>query len=343
MKIDKIAYSLLIFLAIGYILVIGKPILLPFVVALIIWFLIKAVRDFVSGFRIGRIKLPYWFQTALVFIIIFGSLSLVGHFLLTNITKMKMTLPAYKPNINVLLNSIYDQFDIDLILVYKDYGIADELTARLKNLLVAFQSIMGQAVFVFFYVVFLLVEEKAFVRKLRMAFSTTEDYNRFSETLDELNNSINHYILIKAFVGLLIAGFSFIALLLIGIDFPFFWAFVIFLLNFIPTIGPLITVVFLSLAVILQTGEIRPLLWVVFSIGAIQTLIANIIEPKLMGSNLNISILVILLALVLWGSIWGVIGMLLCVPITVIMIKVFSLFRGTRVAAIMLSENGEID
>lgn len=144
-------------------------------------------------------------------------------------------------------------------------------------------------------------------------------------------------------VSLITGTLSFIALTILGIDFAFFWAFIIFLLNYIPTIGSLIATLFPAMAAILQMGELTPFLWVLLSVGSIQVIMGNVVEPKLMGSNLNISVLVVVLALIFWGSIWGIIGMILCIPITVIMIKVFSLFDKTRSIAILLSGNGEID
>ena len=81
----------------------------------------------------------------------------------------------------------------------------------------------------------------------------------------------------------------------------------------------------------------------ILSLGQTGFLIGNIIEPRLMGRSLNLSALVVLFSLALWGSIWGVVGMFLCVPITVILMIIFSNFEKTRPIAILLSSNGKID
>ena len=138
-------------------------------------------------------------------------------------------------------------------------------------------------------------------------------------------------------------GLSYIALLIIGIDSPVFWAFLIFLLNFIPTIGSLIATMFPAVFCLLHYGEFGPGILVLIFVGAIQILVGNILEPKLMGSSMNISSLVTIIALSFWGAIWGVTGMILSVPITVIMIIIFSQFPSTRPIAVALSEKGEID
>ena len=145
---------------------------------------------------------------------------------------------------------------------------------------------------------------------------------------------------LKTFVSLLTGLLSYFALLSIGVEAPVFWAFLIFLLNYIPTIGSLIATSFPALFALLQFGELGPFLWVLGVVGAIQVIIGNIVEPKVMGNSLNISSLVVLLALAIWGSLWGIIGMILSVPITVIMVIIFAEFKATRPIAVLLSEKG---
>lgn len=343
MKAANIAYSLIIAIGIGFILVIGKTILLPLVLALIIWFLIKALRDFVAGLSIGKKQLPAWIRTTLVFILIFGILGFVGKLLSSNIVKMIEVLPGYEHNITKLADSVNQQFNIDISAILKDYAGGVEITDLLRSILNSLSDLLGNAFLVIIYVVFLLIEEKSFPKKIGAIFTLPENHLKVSDLLNKLNKSINNYILIKTMVSLITGTLSFIALTILGIDFAFFWAFIIFLLNYIPTIGSLIATLFPAMAAILQMGELTPFLWVLLSVGSIQVIMGNVVEPKLMGSNLNISVLVVVLALIFWGSIWGIIGMILCIPITVIMIKVFSLFDKTRSIAILLSGNGEID
>ena len=76
---------------------------------------------------------------------------------------------------------------------------------------------------------------------------------------------------------------------------------------------------------------------------AAQFAVGSLLEPRVMGRSLNLSPVVILLALALWGSVWGIVGAILCVPLTVIMMIVFSRFESTRPAAILLSLDGRLD
>jgi predicted PurR-regulated permease PerM len=135
---------------------------------------------------------------------------------------------------------------------------------------------------------------------------------------------------------------SYFALIFIGIDVPLFWAFLIFLLNFIPTIGSLIGTLFPALFCLLQFGEITQGISVLAVVGAIQLVIGNIVEPKIMGNSLNLSSFVAIISLSLWGALWGVTGMILSIPITVIIVIILSQFQSTKSIAILLSEKGDL-
>ncbi|MEC7274539.1 MAG: AI-2E family transporter, partial [Verrucomicrobiota bacterium] len=93
---------------------------------------------------------------------------------------------------------------------------------------------------------------------------------------------------------------------------------------------------------LVQFDTIGPFIITFLVLTGVQFCIGSLIEPKLMGNKLNLSPIVILLSLGLWGSIWGIPGMFLCVPITVIMMIICSYFPATRSVAILLSGNGEL-
>ena len=131
-------------------------------------------------------------------------------------------------------------------------------------------------------------------------------------------------------------------MVIIGIDAPVFWSILIFIMNFIPTIGSLIATLFPAFFALLQFGEFAPFFYVLGGVEVVQIIVGNIIEPQLMGDSLNKSSLIVMLGLAAWGSIWGIMGMVLSVPITVMMIIVFSEIPSTRYIAIILSEKGDL-
>jgi len=131
---------------------------------------------------------------------------------------------------------------------------------------------------------------------------------------------------------------SYLVMWLFDLDFALFWAMLIFLLNFIPNIGSFIAVCFPLILSLVQYESYYPFFFLLIVLSSIQILMGNIIEPRFMGNRLNLSPLVIIMALGFWGTLWGIIGMLLCVPIMVIVNIILSKFPSTRPIAILLSE-----
>jgi predicted PurR-regulated permease PerM len=131
-------------------------------------------------------------------------------------------------------------------------------------------------------------------------------------------------------------------LLIADVDFAGVWGLLIFLLNFIPTVGSIIATIFPALIALAQSDGYTLFLLVLFGIGALQVCIGNILEPRLMGSSFNLSPIIILLNLALWGYIWGIIGMFLCVPFLIIVTIILSHFPQTRPIAVILSSDGRL-
>ena len=342
MKASNIAYSIIIAVAVVVILVFGRSILQPLVLAVLIWFILKAVRNFVGKLRIRQRSLPVWLTNVISFVLIFGVLTLVGRLLSSNVVRLNEQLPTYRDNVNGITLQLNQLFNVNIVDWLQESIKDFDFTGILQNTLNAVYELFADAFLVLLYVSFLIIEEAALPHKLRAMFPEQDRFHRVNELLKKLNHSINNYIWLKTVISLITGIFSYVALLLIGVDSAFFWAFLIFLLNFIPTIGSLIATIFPATMALLQTGSFTPFLLVIVFVGVIQLVVGNVLEPKMMGDSLNISSLVVLLALAFWGSLWGIVGMILSVPVTVVLIILFAQFPKTRNIAIMLSEKGKV-
>jgi AI-2 transport protein TqsA len=157
-----------------------------------------------------------------------------------------------------------------------------------------------------------------------------------------VNKDVRKYIVIKSGASLATAALSYLVLFVAGVDFAALWGMLIFLLNFIPTVGSIVAVIPPTLLALVQFEGLSTFIIVLSSLIAIQVLIGNILEPRFAGRSLNLSPLVILLSLVFWGKILGIVGMFLCVPITVILNIILANFESTKSIAILLSANGKI-
>jgi len=169
-----------------------------------------------------------------------------------------------------------------------------------------------------------------------------EMYDRIVKLLFHIHRRISDYLILKTIVSAITGVLSYFILIFIGVDFPMFWAFLIFILNFIPNIGSLIATLFPAFIALVQFGSLGQFLLVLLGVGAVQV-VGNFVEPKIMGTSLNLSPLVVILSLTFWGYICGIVGMMLAVPIMVIVVIVLAQFPSTRTAAIWLSEKGDIE
>ncbi len=342
MKASRITNSLLIAFAVVLIFIYGKNLIQPFVVALIFWFLIKEIRDVLNKVKFIDEKIPNTILNILGFAAIFAIIGGVAKILALNIQQLSAELPVYQNNITKVTQAINTNFNIDVISSVKEFLGEYEYTNILSGLFKSLTDLFGDAFLIIIYTLFLLLEEPFFSKKIKAIYVKKEDLNEVNDVLVQIDKSIGRYLSLKTLISLLTGVLSYIALIFIGIDAPLFWAFLIFLMNYIPTVGSLIATVFPSMFTMLQFGELMPGVWVLIIVGAIQLVVGNFIDPKLTGSSLNVSPLVVLIGLAFWGAIWGIIGMILSVPITVMMIVIFSEFPSTRGIAILLSKDGSI-
>lgn len=343
MNVQNIAAGLIIFVITIIALIYGQSLLQPFVLGLLFWFILRGIKKNLEGIPFIQKRFPSWLKTGLAAFIVLGVLVVISRVLTTNINSLALSYEKYQPNVDSILQQINELFNINVV-EYAQAHLGDlNFGTILSSIFNSLSDLIGNSFMIVLYAAFILLEESNFESKLRAVFSDNANYANFSSILRKIEASISSYFGLKMVVSLITGVLSYMALLMIGVDSPAFWAFLIFILNFIPTIGSLIGTVFPAIFSLLQFGELWPCLLVLLIVGVIQLIVGNILEPRLMGSSMNISPLVTILSLSFWGAVWGIIGMILSVPIAVILIIICSQFARTRPLAIMLSEKGEID
>ncbi len=331
--------------AIGIVLTLsyGQSLIIPILFALILWFFVKKIRQIIDRVPFIKKFFPSWLKNMIPTLIILVVISLVSEILLVNIRNLVDNYPKYVANIEVIIKNINDLFNINIIDNFKTQAEGFNLTKLVSNILQSLTDLLSNTFLIIIYTLFIFLEESNFSNKLKNVYTDKARYNNLNHILLNIEKSIANYIGVKTMTSLSTGVLSYIVLLIIGIDSPLFWAFLIFIFNFIPTIGSIIATAFPAVFCLLQFGDIMPSIMVILFVGAIQLIIGNILEPRVMGSSLNISPLVAIIALLVWGSIWGITGMLLSIPITVIIVITLSHFDKTKPIAIMLSEKGTIE
>lgn len=339
----KKATTLLVFLiAFTHILISTQNYLLPLILAILVWDVIKEIRTFLRKSPFIRNKTPMWLQNVSVFILIFIVLGALSELIILGVYEIQEALPKYEANVEKINQELQAQYDINVLNTVETYAGEFDFSRIIEPIINSLAGIIGNGFLIIIYCIFILVEESMFQKKFRLLFERKQNFEKIDKILSKIDDTFSQYFNLKALVSLLTAGLSLIVLVVMDIDAPILWATLIFILNFIPNIGSLVATILPASIAALQYADVWMGLYALIGIWIIQWVVANVIEPKIMGNSLNISPLVVILSLIVWGGIWGIVGMFLSVPLTVMIIVIFAQFEFTRGIAIMLSENGEV-
>ncbi|MEM9324295.1 MAG: AI-2E family transporter [Bacteroidota bacterium] len=338
----KLAYAVIGVGGVLALLITADNILIPFVYGVVLWFLSRYFKNMLNKVPFIQQKVPNWLVNALVFGLLLVALTFVSGLITANISALLENSEAYKANLDAVLASVNDLFQVDIYQQIVDTVESFDYAAILGSLADGLSGALGDFVMIILYAAFIFSEEASLSNKIKKLFGSDEQYHRANSILKKINDASSDYIRLKTYVSLLTGAVGYVFLLIMGVDAAFFWAFLMFALNYIPTVGSLIATLFPAVFSLVQFGEVTPFIIILAGLGAIEWFIGNVLEPRLMGSSLNLSPLVTILALIVWGQIWGITGMLLSTPITVVMVIVFSQFQTTRGVAVMLSENGDV-
>ena len=327
-----------------FVLVVGRDFLVPFVVAVAIWYLMIALKEsFKQSAKYTHVPVPNAIATILAIATTVLAITLIVVLINSSINGVIASIPKYQDRINDIIGN-------SLKLVgYEGENPLREFIANLRpqeyvsRAAGAIGGLVQDMGLIIVYVLFLLLETWTFRRKLNALARSDSHRENLRSTIREIGEDINTYMRIKTWLSAAVAVLCYAAMKLAGVDFAEFWAVLFFLFNYIPTIGAILGVAFPAILMIVQFTSVPLIVSVIAVLIAIPTVINNFIEPRMMGRSLNLSSLVIIMSLILWGSIWGIIGMFLCVPIMVILNIVLAKFESTRPLAVMLSANGRID
>ncbi|MCC6552556.1 MAG: AI-2E family transporter [Polyangiaceae bacterium] len=197
-------------------------------------------------------------------------------------------------------------------------------------------SVLSDTLLVILMLVFLLLEATVLPAKIRAALGDPKaDLGRFTEIVTE----VNEYVVIKTYISLAMGAAAWLTLWALGVDFALLWGIATFLLNFVPNVGALIASIPPVLLALVQFGVARAAA-AAFAFGAMHMIIGNMVEPRVMGRRLGLSTLVVFLSLLVWGWVWGAVGMLLSVPLTMIIKILLENSEGWRWLAILM--DGEV-
>lgn len=329
-RLRTICLLLLTTVAVGAALYWLRPVMVPFVFSLFVALALTPLIDF----QITRLRFPRGLAILGAFVLALVILSLLGLLITTSAVNLAANAADYEARFRQLLEGalallplerLGADFDFSTLLRVPVQSLGG-IMLRTTNALV---GIVSNGTLVTIYVVFLLLGGGAAREPIGGVWG-------------EVSDRIKRYIVFKSVLSAA-TGFAVGAILMIlGVDLAIVFGLFAFLLNFIPSIGSIIATL-LPLPVVLVSPNLSTLAMILAIAipGAIQFAIGNVIEPKLMGDELDLHPVTILLALIMWGMLWGVMGMLLATPITAVMKILFSRIEVTAPVADLMA--GRLD
>ena len=299
---------------IGVFLKYSKPVLIPFSLAVFLSFLLNPIVEFLT-----RKKIPK--PIAIIFILIFTFilLYLLGLLFYSSGKAFASDLPNYGKKFDALITNLSQKWKLSS-QTFESIDWAKQLNfssiaSFLLSSLGSFLKFLSNLFLVLLFLVFILAGRGRFRDKILNSFKR-EDSKKIIEIIFNVDRQVYRYLSVKTFISLITGLLAGVVLYIFGVNYAIVWGFFTFLLNYIPNLGSVIATILPVLMAIIQFEKIWPALWILLILIVIQTLMGNVIEPRILGMRLGLSPLVVILSLIFWGWLWGIVGMILAVPIT---------------------------
>tara|TARA_Y100000994_G_scaffold200803_1_gene171312 strand:- start:348 stop:1382 length:1035 start_codon:yes stop_codon:yes gene_type:complete len=303
-----IAVSVIAFVVVIYGMQAARVILVPLLVAVFVAILCAPVMKYLE-----RQRVPTGLAVAMVVILIVGIMVLAGSFVGGSIGAFNERLPFYQERLNERLTDIAalfgQQITVGRLIESVQPGSAMGFAANLLNSL---QGLVANFFLIMFTVIFILLESTTLPAKMQLLMRNSQSD---SEYFRKFTESLQRYLGIKTLTSLSTGLAVGVLTGIFGLDFPVLWGLLAFLLNYVPSIGSLIAAIPAVFIALIQLSLLQALM-IGLGYFVINIAIGGVIEPRVMGRGLGLSTLIVFLSLVFWGWIFGPVGMILSVPLT---------------------------
>lgn len=304
--------SILTLVAVGVVLKAAKGVILPFVIAWLLYYVFGPMFRFMT-----RKRVPAPLSVILVLSILLGFCYLFVYFMNTRVVVFAAAYPRYYDQLIVLTktftaNSIFPPDFWDSI----NWG--QRLGRYLFSISGSLVTLLSNFVLVLIFLIFMLLGSPYIEFKIKRAFP--ERYGAaITSILKTISAQIGRYLSLQFLVSVATGFCVWMALSYLKVDFAVTWGVLAFILNFIPTIGSVAaSVPPILLALVQYYPNYLPFIGAFVAILMIQMIIGNVISPMIMGDSLDLSPVIILVSLFFWGWLWGFVGALISVPIAAI-------------------------
>ena len=250
-------------------------------------------------------------------------------------------MSTYGPRLTSLITRVAGMLNLETPPTPTLNQLFDGLQPHLGRFGRGLQNFASNALFVLVYLGFLIASRAGFARKVSKLFPQREERAEALEVFQRIRVGVERYLWIQTVTGLVIAVLSWAVMAAVGLENAFFWAFLIFVAGYIPIIGGAVGCFLPPLVALVQFETFWPALILLAALNVINFIVANVVLPRMQGDSLNLDPVVVLLALAFWGAIWGLAGMFLSTPLTVMTMVILAQFPGTQWIAVLLSGDGD--
>ena len=340
-------HNLIFFIALIFCLWIGRSLFIPLLFATFLWYLLNAIaayyRKIMPCYKTseGACKIPGRLYNFVSGILSLATISGIIYLFATQIKPMLIELYNATPVLQHKL-FIFSDYLSKLIGVNIDINLIPNLPQIATYVGSSLAGIATSTGMVLIYLIFMFVEQSSFNKKIDAMPLSKIKSKKLRFILNSIDENMKKYLFTKTFISAATGLCAYILLRIIGLEYASVWGFIIFILNYIPTIGSIFACL-LPISYALISGDSWHLaFFTAVSLISLEIIFGNIIDPKLTGKTLNISTLAILINLVFWGMIWGPAGMFFSVPILAAVYITTAQFESTRWIATLLSTDGKI-
>lgn len=341
-----VATCLLAFLImIGWLLYIAQLVLIPIVIGIVAAYVIYTAAEALGRLPVlGRISRGW--RRAFVLIGVLGAMLALGAMVAHSVTRIQADLPVYIANLDILqwkLVKLLGLHDVPSLAEYAETVLdALDLVTVLPAVL---STLSGSGSFLLaagLYAAFILSGLERFQARLLVALAPYGTAETTLDVIGKINQRIGSYLTVKTLINIVLGLVCWLILWILRIDHAMFWALLIALLNYVPYIGSIIGVAFPVTMSLVQFASPLHSLLTLAALMVPQIVVGYVVEPRALGKSVNLNPVTVLLALSVWGTLWGLLGAVLAVPLTAMTVIVMAEFRQTRFLAVLLSDTDEV-
>jgi AI-2 transport protein TqsA len=318
--------------------------LILFVIAIFLTLMLDPAVNYLQ-----KQKLPRWLSILILLIVVFILIYLFGLLIISSFSQLPQKFGMYSEKFQGLFSSfqgfaedITKRFGEKFGVQTEDFNLTGELTGFIDSTfigqsIISITTFISNVIFIMIFWLFMIGGKPKFEKKIRNIYS--EKKGLFVERMNATVNKIQSFMFYKTVLALGNAIIMTLLYLIFGVEFAIIWGFLMFVMDFVPNVGPLIAMTPPFLIAILQYGISFNSITLIAIGAAIQIWKGNYFEPKLFGTQMNLSPVFIIFSVFFWSYVWGITGAFLAVPIAYVIKIIFEYIEPLKPYSILLGNS----